>query len=98
MGPVGQKRLEMCDENSSKSYGSKMRQLSLEINHWCSRTQRVHLIFVSSQYKVSACLLPSTCNSEDQKPNQNLCSRFPFLALASFPQYTCHSRLKGTQD
>ncbi len=94
MAPVGQKRLEVCEEKSSKPYGSKMRQLSVEINHSCSRTQRVHFIFVSSRYKVSACFLPSACNSEDQKPNQILCSRFPFLALASFPQYTCHSRLK----
>jgi hypothetical protein len=93
MAPVGQKRLEVCEEKSSKPYGSKM-PIICRNNHSCSRTQRNHLIFVSSQYKVSACFLPSTCNSEDQTPTQNLCSRFPFLALASFPQFTCHSRLK----
>jgi len=45
--PVGQKIHELREKKSSKPFGSKMRQLSLEINQWCSSTHRVHIIFVS---------------------------------------------------
>ncbi len=38
MVPVGQKILELCQDKSSKPFGSKMRQLYLEINHSCSST------------------------------------------------------------
>jgi hypothetical protein len=42
MAPVGQEILETCEEKSSKPFGSKMRQLSLEINQSSSSTERVH--------------------------------------------------------
>ncbi len=50
MALVRQKIRELCEEKSSKPWESKMRKLSLERNHLCSSTQRVHFIFVFSQY------------------------------------------------
>jgi hypothetical protein len=49
MTPEGQKILELCKEKSSKPFGSKMRQYSLEIIHSCTSIRSVH-IFQSSQY------------------------------------------------
>jgi hypothetical protein len=43
-----QKIHELREKKSSKSFGSKMRQLSLVINQSCSNTHRVHISFVSS--------------------------------------------------
>ncbi len=49
MVPVGQKIIDLCEEKSSKPFGSKMRQLSLEIHRSCSNIRRVHIIFQSTQ-------------------------------------------------
>jgi hypothetical protein len=46
MAPVRQKIRELCEKKSSKHLESEMRQLSLEINHSCSSTQRVLIIYV----------------------------------------------------
>jgi hypothetical protein len=49
MVPEGHKILELGEEKSSKPFGSKMRQLSKEINHSFSSSRCVLIIFQSSQ-------------------------------------------------
>jgi len=52
-----QKILELCEEKSSKPFGSKVPQLSLEINHSCSGCRCVHIIFSLHGPQFSKCLM-----------------------------------------